>query len=232
MPLRTLSRIALLTGLLVAFVSPVRAEPAEATAPSATQAGTEKSGAESDGPARRGPEIKGFDILASVAYGAATSHSFGIDLEPYSATFGLESGYTWKRGPRLGVYCHYGLGGTRSQTYTPRFGAPVEIENESSVLVAGLSLGFDLPIHMLVLRYTLGLGVSWMKWDFGEAPVLPLGEFPRSSGTNIGFHVSPGLTLLWPIHIFEVGLGFDYVIQTEDAIPPGILSKLLIGVEL
>jgi hypothetical protein len=230
MPLRTLSRIALPTGLLVAFVSPVRAEPANATAPSAAQAAGAEASA--NGPARRGPEIAGFDILASVAYGVATSRSFGIDLEPYSATFGLETGYTWKRGPRLGVYCHYGLGGTRSQMYTPRRGAPVEIENESSALVAGLSLGFDLPLHFLVLRYTLGLGLSWMKWDFGEPPVLPLGEFQRTSGTNLGFHLSPGLTLLWPIRVFEIGIGFDYMIQTEDAIPPGILSKLLIGVEL
>jgi hypothetical protein len=153
-------------------------------------------------------------------------------MDPYAVGFGLETGYTWKSGPRLGVYCHYSLGRTESQVYTPRFGDPSDVENESSSLVAGLSLGYDLPLHFLVLRYTLGFGVSWMQWEFGKLPVLPVGEFTRDSGKELGFHVTPGLTLLWPIRVFEVGLGFDYVIQTADAIPPGILTKLMIGVEL
>jgi hypothetical protein len=226
MPFRTLSRIALLTGLLLTFSSAARAEPA-------------KDQAYSSG---WHPSVKGFDLLASVGYGVATSRVGRLSIEPYGASFGLEGGYTFNRGVRIGFYGQYGLGRSRDSTYHPLRGDPFPVTADAAGVTAGASVGYDLALYMwglrtpaqqaLVLRYTLSFGLSWMQWDFGELPTRPLAGFSQDKDSVLGFHVAPGVCLLWRIKKLEAGIGFDYWIQVEDRIPPGVLTKLLLGVKL
>lgn len=216
MPLRRLSRIALLTGLLLAFSSVTRAEaPSDQT----VTGGATRS-------------VRGFDLLASVGYGVATDRIGSLSIDPYGASFGVESGYTFERGVRVGVYGQYGLGRTRESTVHPLIGDPFDVRADTMGVTAGASVGYDLPLSVLVLRYTLNLGVSWMHWDFGELPVRPVAGFASDKGSTLGFHVAPGVCVLWPLGKFVLGLGFDYWIQVEDRIPAGILTKLLLGVKL
>lgn len=224
---RTLARIVLSAGLLVAHVRSARAEAVE-TRPALEP--TKPVRTTADAPSAL--DVSGFDILLAFSYGVPTTSVFGLEVDPYAATFGLETGYTFRRGFRLGAYFHYGLGRAHTQTYTPRRSAPFDINTDASNLVTGLSLGYDLPLHFLVLRYTLNLGLSWMSWDFDSLRENSAGEYTSDTGSPLGFHLAPGLSLLWPIRLFEWGIGFDYVIQVEDRIPPGILTKLLIGVKL
>ena len=89
-----------------------------------------------------------------------------------------------------------------------------------------------MPVACLVLRYTLNLGLSWMHWEFSDLPVRPLAGFNQEEDSVLGFHVAPGLSVLWPYRKFVMGLGFDYWIQVEERIPPGLLTKLMLGVKL
>ena len=99
------------------------------------------------------------------------------------------------------------------------------------ILPWGLELGYDIPLYVLILRHSVGLGVTSMKWDFGGVDPRRL-RFDDVSNPNVGFHVAPGAALLWPHGLFEGGVGFDYLIQIKDALPSGFVGKLLVGVKL
>jgi hypothetical protein len=237
MSFRSLSRIALLLALPLAWVSSVRAEPESAAVVQSSSAQTSASAdphpqvAEPSHPA---PSLKiaGFDLLATVGYGAATGRVYRLNVEPYGAMFGLETGYTWSLGLRLGAYFQYGLGRTKAQLYEPFLGDSFHTTVEASGFATGISLGYDLKLRFLILRHTLGFGLSWMRWEFTELPKDVLAAYAPGTGSTVGFHLAPGLALFWPIGIFEVGVGFDYFITFEDRTPPGILSKLSLGVRL
>lgn len=174
----------------------------------------------------------GFELLASVAYGASTGRVAGLELEPYGATFGIEPGYIWGTGFRLGVYFDYGVGRAIEQHQQPRSGSGFNFTADTSSLITGLSLGYDLKLYFLVLRYTLDLGLSRMSWDLSGIPVGTLLGLTPEHGSDLGFHLAPGLSVLWPFGRFECGLGVEYLVQTADLIPAGILGKLLLGVRL
>ena len=89
-------------------------------------------------------------------------------------------------------------------------------------------MGWDVPLYMLLLRYTVRLGVTSMRWDFGgtRRPV----EFEDVSNPVLGLHVAPGVAVLWPYRWFEGGVGFDFMAQANGAIPSGFVGKVLVGV--
>jgi hypothetical protein len=175
-----------------------------------------------------------FELLARVGYGASTGKVYGIELEPYAATFGVESGYVFANGLRFGAYLDFGLGRSVSQPYQTNAGASFELKPKSSSINAGASFGYDLWLYFLVLRYTLNLGFTSLSWDMGDIPGGAILEYSgtATSGSKVGFHVAPGLALLWSIGPFECGLGFDYFAQADFHIPSGFLGKLLLGVAL
>jgi hypothetical protein len=175
-----------------------------------------------------------FELLARVGYGASTGKVYGIELEPYGATFGVESGYTFANGLRLAAYLDFGLGRSVSQPYQTNGGTSFELTTKSSSVNAGASFGYDLWLHFLVLRYSLNLGFTSLSWDLGNTPGGALLEYAgqATQGSKLGFHVAPGLAVLWSIGPFECGLGFDYFAQIDDHIPSGFLGKLLLGVML
>jgi hypothetical protein len=178
--------------------------------------------------------LAGFELLASVGYGAHTNKVLGMELEPYGATFGVEFGYVFAVGLRLAAYFDYGLGGSVSQEHQPVAGDAFQLTTQASSLNGGASVGYDLWLHFLILRYTLKLGVTSLNWDLGEIPRGTLIRYSgqATQGSKLGFYVAPGLALLWPFGRFEGGLGFDYFAQFEDHIPSGFLGKLLFAVKL
>ena len=183
-------------------------------------------------PAAAHPRLAGFELLASGGYGASTATVGNVELRPYGAIIGLDAGYVFPFGFRVGVGVGYGFGGTVSQHVEPNFGAPYDVVVETSSLNLTTSLGYDVPVYFLVLRYTLGLGATFMRYSVsGGSAESVFGQIPSQSPSG-GFLAAPGLSLLWPHGALEYGLGFDYFVQANWAIPPGFLGKLLIGVKL
>jgi hypothetical protein len=175
--------------------------------------------------------LSGFQILASIGYGAGTTDVGKLDVEPYGASIGLELGYAWRRGFRLGGYGSYGLGRAVTQDYDPRNGRPFEVTADASITNFGLFIGYDVPLYSLVLRYELKLGGSVMQWSFGDARPRVI-EFYTLESPSMGFHAAPGLSLHLPLGSFECGAGFDYFAQVNDAIPSGFVALAFAGVAL
>ncbi|MEI9935790.1 MAG: hypothetical protein WDO69_01065 [Pseudomonadota bacterium] len=175
--------------------------------------------------------MRGFDLLATAGWGVSTGNVVQLELAPYGASFGIDVGYIWSSGFRLGGYFARSLGHSVLQHRDPRIGREYDFGADTSSLSGGLSLGWDVPLYFLALRYTLGFGVSSMRWDFQKISANSV-KFGDGSSPSIGVHVAPGVALLWRYHWFEAGAGFEYFAQVKDTIPSGFVGKLLVGVKL
>ena len=171
----------------------------------------------------------GVELLASVGWGSSTSDVLRLELSPYGGSFGLDVGYVWPSGFRLGAYFGQSLGRSVFQHYDPVVGDELDLTADTSSFNAGLSLAYDVPLYSFVLRYALGLGGTAMTWDFDPRTpdVARYSESPR-----VGFHVAPGAVLFWTRDWFEAGVGFRYLVQADGAIPSGFLGELLVGGKL
>jgi hypothetical protein len=173
-----------------------------------------------------------FELLANLGYGNATTDFTDVKLNPYGALFGVDAGYTWRFGLRLGLHVDYGLGRSESQRYDRALLRDISFTSEGQSASSSLSLGYDMWLYFLILRYSLDLGISWMRWDFGDLPYASLGGYASLRDTVVGFHLAPRLALLWPIGRVECGLGMRYLVQVADEIPSGLVGELLLGVAL
>jgi hypothetical protein len=211
----------LFVALVLAFGSRhSRADSAEALRAEPTAPGTD---------AVTRTSLRGFDMLASAGWGTSTGKALGLELEPYGASFGIDLGYTWPAGFRLSGYAGKSLGSATHQQREPLVGRAYEFTADTSSLNGGLSLGWDTPLYFLVLRYSLGFGLTAMRWEFKEVTTKSA-NFGDGSSPTYGVHVAPGVALLWPYRGFEAGAGFEYLAQVNDMIPSGFVGKLLIGV--
>jgi hypothetical protein len=184
--------------------------PSAAVAPSAAVPPSEAvppSGAVPPAPQR----LEGFELLTS---------------------FGLDVGYTFRPGFRVGGVVGYGLGRTVKQHHEAVVGDAFDFTADSSTLNIASSLGWDVPLFFLVLRYTVNMGVTVMWWDFGGVPPKLIFRNIATTSPTVGVFVAPGLTLLWRHDLLQCGLGFDYIVQSNGAIPPTFLGELLVGVKL
>jgi hypothetical protein len=177
------------------------------------------------------PSVAGVSLLAVAGYGASTSEVRGMKLSPYGATFGLDAGFTFRFGLRLGSYVAYSLGKAEQNHRDQRLGRGFDFTADTSSLNLGLVVGYDVPVYLLVLRYDLSFGVTSMHWDFGGVDASDV-RYGDAKAPNVGFHFAPGLALLWPHERLLAGVGFDYLVQTSGTIPSGFLGKVLIGVKL
>jgi hypothetical protein len=177
------------------------------------------------------PSLAGFELLASVGYGGVTE-DYRLKTEPYGAMFSLDLGYRWKTGLRLDAHATYGLGQSIAQTYERVVGREVELTSKAQSFTAALSVGYDLWIRFLLLRYSVKLGVTWMGWDLGDLHYSSLGGYSPMKGSALGFAWAPGLALLWPVQRFEYGIGFDYLLQTATHIPSAIMGQAIVGMKL
>jgi hypothetical protein len=199
--------------------------PSQAVAPSEA---VPPSGAVLPAPQR----LEGFELLASVGYGVATTKILDLELQPNGTSFGLDVGYTFRPGFRVGGVVGYGLGRTIKQHHEAAVGDDFDFAADSSTLNIASSLGWDVPLFFLVLRYTVNLGVTVMWWDFGGVPPKLIFRNIAATSPTVGVFVAPGLTLLWRHDLLQCGLGFDYIVQSNGAIPPSFLGELLVGVKL
>lgn len=221
-------RVVVALGLALAVTVGTRTAWAEPTAPRSAAPNASASVAET-APVPH-DSLEGFDVLASAGWGASTGTIGDLELSPYGATFGADLGYTWSIGFRLGAYFDGALGRAVVQGRDPRIGRDFDFTADTSSYTGGVSVGWDLRLYSLILRYKLGLGVTAMRWDFDGARVSSVG-FANAKSPSVGPHLAPGVALLWRHHWFEGGVGFDYLAQVEDGtIPSGFVSKLLIGV--
>jgi opacity protein-like surface antigen len=175
------------------------------------------------------PSLAGFEALASVGYGTVTELE-QLELQPYGPAFGLDVGYTWEIGVRVGVELSYGLGRETSQTYERRR-REAELTSDGESFTGVVSIGYDLWLRFLILRYSLGLGATWVSWKLTNVQGSFAG-YAAPEGSKASFVFAPGLTLLWPYEHFECGLGFDYFFQAEAQAPSGIVGQLLVGMKL
>ena len=211
--------------VLVAGSKAARAQSAEPRA-----AGSKPPVAGTAAPAKPAPRVGGFDVLASAGWGASTSKIGALDVAPYGATFGIDAGYTWPVGFRLAAQFDGSLGRSVVTRRDPRVGRDYDVSVDASSMSGGLSLGWDLRFYAVVLRYSLRLGVTAMRWSFSDA-ARTSAEFEGASNPTVAVNFAPGVALLWPYRWFEAGVGFDYLAQNDDGvIPSGFIGKLLIGV--
>lgn len=175
--------------------------------------------------------LQGFDALATLGWGAHTGTLVNLELAPYGASFGVDLGYSWRSGFRLGGYVFHSLGRTLPQHREARAGRGFDYTAEASSTNGGLSLGWGVPLYGFILRYKLSLGVTAMQWAFHTATPAAVG-FGDDSSPSLGFHIAPGIALLWPYGKFEGGAGFEYLAQIKDTIPSGFIGTLFVGVRL
>jgi hypothetical protein len=175
--------------------------------------------------------VGGVHLLATAGIGASVNDVRQLDLAPYGPSVGLDAGYTFGFGLHLGAYFNSSFGQTTTKQVDPRLGANFDLSADCSSLNTGIAVGYAIPIHFLILRYSLGLGITSMSWDFGTVDPRRV-RYDDQSNPNVGFHLAPGVALLWPYGLFEGGLGFDYLIQVDPTIPSGFLGKVLVGVKL
>jgi hypothetical protein len=175
--------------------------------------------------------IAGLGILLTGGYGASTTSVRGMTLAPYGATFGLDAGFTFRFGLRLGAYGTYSLGSTTNEHRDPLLGRAFDFKADTSNVSAGLAVGWDVPVYCLVLRYGMGFGFTSMKWDFGNVDPYDV-RYGDAKNPSTGFQFAPGALVLWPHGKFEGGAGFDYLVQANGTIPSGFIGKLVAGVKL
>jgi len=178
------------------------------------------------------PKRAGFELLAFGGYGHAMADVRNTELQPYDATVGLDVGYTFHSGFRLGASAGYGFGHTVRQTHDPVIGDPFDFDADSSSLNLALVLAYDVRLYSFLLRYGLGFGGTFMRWDLSGIPPESVFDEVTAKSPTSSFFLAPGVTLLWPHDTLQCGVGFDYLVQANGAIPPGFVGKLLVGVKL
>jgi len=201
---------------------PARAETAAAPNESATTSTKSRD---------TGSSLQGFDVLATAGYGVHTGNVVELELAPYGGSFGVDLGYTWRSGFRLGGYVFKSLGHSVAQHRDPLIAREYDFTADASSINGGLSLGWGVPLYALVLRYELRLGVTAMQWAFHDTTAARAGYYEDSSPT-VGMHFAPGVALLWPYGLFEGGVGFEYLAQIKGTIPSGFIGTLFLGVRL
>lgn len=174
---------------------------------------------------------RGFHALAFAGYGASSNRVRHLELAPYGASFGAKVGYTFPLGAHVGAYFDYSLGRSIRQTRDPLLGRPSDFTADTSSISGGLVLAWDVPIYFLILRSELDVGFTSMSWKFRDWTEEPR-VYVTADNPSSGFHFAPGATLLWPHGRFEAGVGFNYLVQANGAIPSGFLGQLLVGVKL
>ena len=169
-------------------------------------------------------------------YGWPTTTIDDFELDPYRANFGLTLSYTFDLGVWLGVFGRYYTGGTVEQVYEPIY-TPyrVPVAADSRMTALGASVGYDQKLGPIVLRYALDVGVSLLEWKFvtgGRIRFRKLAGFPSMQGSLTGFHIAPGLGLVWPIDWWFAGLEFRYRVEAAAQLPQGAETFLHAGVRL
>jgi opacity protein-like surface antigen len=176
--------------------------------------------------------LAGFDILASVGYGHTTTTPSGLKFEPYGAVLGLDLGYTFGMGLRIGARTSYGLGRKIAQSYDRLVGPNIDLTSAGSSLTTSATIGYDLKLSVLVLRHSFGVGFTWLHWDLGDIPYDSFAGYSPMKGSGFGGLIDPGIALLWQVSHFECGVSVHYFVPFTDLAPDAVVAELLVGTHL
>ena len=151
-------------------------------------------------------KVEGFELLGMLGYGAVVRES---THHPFGATVGVDFGYTWPVGLRIGTDVSYGFG--RREEYT-RWTGEVDSTHYSS-LTFGVSVGYDV-----LLSSSLKLRAA------GDAGGLAL--FNRDEGDLDGgwFYLGPRVALIWNYRAFEFGVQSKYLFTSPNCLQVGLIG--------
>jgi hypothetical protein len=152
-------------------------------------------------------KVERFELFGTLGYGVAVGlwAAGERELDPYGVTPGLDFGYTWPFGLRIGTDASYGFG--RSLESTSRTGNV--ITTHASSFTWGASFGYDFLLSSFTLRGAIDGGLV-VYFDEGDAAPW--------------FYVGPKVALIWQYRAFEFGLQTKYLWAVPSAIQVGLMG--------
>jgi hypothetical protein len=148
-------------------------------------------------------KIEGFELLGLLGYGAVIRES---SSHPFGVTVGVDFGYTWPLGLRIGTDASYGFG--RREDYTRWTGEVVT--TRASSFTWGGSVGYDVLLSpSLKLR------------GAGDAGLLLLLD---EGSPAAWFYFGPRVALLWQYRAFEFGLQSKYLFTSPNSLQVGLIG--------
>ncbi len=143
------------------------------------------------------PKVEGADVVGNVGYGVG-SDNYSEDADPLGFMLGVDAGYTFRLGLRLGVNYTHGFGRKVDGTRTVAgIEYPVHTHHRSDML--GGSVGYDLLLDPIRLRGSLDVGLIFFN---GPDDVADL--------AGVTYLLAPGLAALWQLDPLELGAGVKY----------------------
>jgi len=147
-------------------------------------------------------KVEGFELLGMVGYGAVVRES---THHPFGVTAGVDFGYTWPVGLRIGTDASYGLGrriensNRQGEVYT----------THATCFMWGASVGYDESLSSAFrLRGAIDGGLA-VQFDDGAAPL---------------FYVGPKGALIWQHRAFEFGLQAKYLWSAPSTFQVGLMG--------
>jgi len=153
-------------------------------------------------------KVEGFELAGSLGYTLASRDwSFNDQkIDPFGALVGVDFGYTFPFGLRLGTDAVYGFGRTIEST---NWKGEVSSTHASS-LTWGASLGYDASLSSSL--------------RFRGAADAGLLVFFDESGTGFGGYVGPKLALIWQYRSFEIGIQTRWLVFYPGALQAGLTA--------
>jgi hypothetical protein len=161
-------------------------------------------------------KVEGFEALGTLGYGFSDDLVYNDKrYDPYGVMLGLDLGYTFPFGLRIGADASYGFGRRLEQTSST---GEVDATDATSIALDG-SLGYDLLLSAFRLRGAVDMGAARYWFDGGRI------EGPRVPGA--AFYIGPKIVLLWQYRAFELGLQSKYWATSADG--PGNNNVVQVG---
>jgi hypothetical protein len=140
-------------------------------------------------------KVEGFEVLGTLGYGVAVGD---LEFDPYGVMVGLDLGYTFPFGLRIGTDASYGFGHRSEQTLsTGRV-----VTTDASGFIWGGSVGYDLLLSSFRLRGAVDSGLVFFKNEGGVTP-------------GAAYYIGPSLALIWQYRAFELGLQSRYLVTPD-----------------
>jgi hypothetical protein len=163
-----------------------------------------------ESPTESPSKVEGFELVGSLGY-TITGRDWTLNdnrFDPFGVLLGLDFGYTFPFGLRLGTDTVYGFGRTIEST---NWKGEVSTTHSSS-FSWGASVGYDLMLSStLRLRGAADAGLLVFFYeDEGEA--------------GMGVYVGPKVALIWQFRAFELGLQSRWLMLYPGAFQVGLMG--------
>lgn len=136
------------------------------------------------------PNVKGGDVLGTVGYGTTNDK----DDPPFGFMLGVDAGYTFRFGLRLGLDYTHGFGREIVETRNGVGGVQSQVRRYQSDFI-GASVGYDWLINPIRLRASIDQGIMFVNAD----KVADVRAFT--------YFLAPGIAAFWQVGALEAGAG-------------------------